>query len=212
MDGILGHVGEAIGRSVLLGAAVLLLSAESCGDDHKKRGESQLNGDVDASFLGDGNIEVRVFGRNETTTTDSEGDFSLEDRVAGPLTLLFFRADDVEAHLDVPPFPRGSVVELGDIDIDAFDSDASSDPPSLRFRGRVTEVACDEATIWVEGEIEPGDGEFPIRTTDARISDRNDLVVSCSSVMAGASVDVNGRLEDDGAITRASVTDRDLPR
>ena len=211
MASILGEVVRGVGRTFLLGTAALLLSAESC-DDNKKRGESQINGDVSVSFEGDGGISVRVLGRDERTQTDSSGNFSLEDRVAGPLTLLFDRSDGVSADLDVPPFPRGSVVQLDDIEIDAFDSHATYGTASLSFSGRVTEVDCANATIFVEGKIEPRDGEFAVRTTDARISDRNDDVVNCTTVRVGDAVNVRGRLETNGGITRASVSDRDVPR
>ncbi len=186
----------------------MLLSAEDC--DSKKRGDTRINGNVHVSGSDDADVRVRVLGRDETTETDSGGDFSLEDRVSGPLTLLFDRSDGISADLDVPPFPRGSIVQLDDIDLDFFDSRATYDVASLSFSGRVTEVDCADATIFVEGKVEPRDGDFPIRTTDARISNRNDDVINCSLVQVGHEVNVRGRLETSGLITRASLSDRSL--
>lgn len=198
-------------RTLLLGATALVLSADRCDDD-KKRGESQINGDVSVSFSDDGGIVVRVLGRDQRTETDSAGNFSLEDRVAGPLTLLFDRSDGVSADLDVPPFPRGSILQLDDIEIDRFDSRATYGAASVSFAGHVTAVDCAETTIFVAGKVEPRDGEFAVRTGDARISNRNDDVVNCSAVAVGDAINLRGRLEREGAITRATVTDHDLPR
>lgn len=197
-------------RGLLLGALALVLCADKCHDDGSDKGRSQINGQITFAPGGEDDIRVRAVGRDTSTRTDSSGTFSLEDRIAGPTTLLLERSDGLSSDLDLPPFPRGSVVTLDDIHVPFFVSRASYGAASVSFSGRVAEVDCADRTIWVFGEVEPADGEFPVRTDDARISDRRDRVINCSAVRVGDSVDVSGRLGPTGGITHASVVDRSL--
>jgi len=127
-----------------------------------------------------------------TTTTDADGNFTLDGTFAGALTLRF-RSAGVEATqaIDVP---AGALVVLADVVVapGAIDAEAGR---QVGFLARVLDTDCAAGTLAVEDEHQPP-RTFAVNLLDeTRIARRDGSPATCGAIVPGRKVSLDGVFE-----------------
>lgn len=138
-----------------------------------------------------GGIEVELVEFPEiNTTTDGDGNFSLDGAFAGAVTLRF-RTRDLEAEqpLDVP---SGGVVVLSDIQLEQ-DGITAEAGRQLAAEGEVREIDCDAGRLEIQGRRQERIRVTLIEETEFV---RDGAAASCQDVRRRDEVSVEGLLDD----------------
>lgn len=126
------------------------------------------------------------------TTTDADGNFTLDGGFAGALTLRF-RAAGVEATqaIDVP---AGALVVLEDIVIAPGEIDAEAGR-QVGFLARVLDADCASGTLAVEDEHRPPRAFAVTLLDETRLVRRDGSLATCAALVPGRTVSIDGVFE-----------------
>ena len=126
------------------------------------------------------------------TTTDTDGNFSIDGEFSGAVTLRFQTTDfETEQELDIP---TGGVVVLSDIELDA-DGVTAEAGRQILGAGRVREVNCAAGELRVEDR----DGDrLDVTLIDDTEFLRGGSAASCDDIRKRDDIAVEGLLDDLG--------------
>jgi hypothetical protein len=151
-------------------------------------------------------ISVRVDGTSLATNTDAGGNFALAGELSGDVELVFERGSDMLfASLGVA-VPKGGVVSLADVFLDAQTGKANPALREVEFEGLVDTIDCAAGTLLVTSGADPEGIRFAVDLASASIRDEQERPISCQDLQVGDRVEVESEVEDDGVLVRTAIT------
>lgn len=121
-----------------------------------------------------------------TTTTDSDGNFSLDGQFDGALTLRY-RTPELEVDQPVE-VPSGGIVVLSDIEL-TLDGATADAGQQLGLVGRVREIDCDSGHLEIEDR---GMNRYDVSIVDETQFVRGDAMASCTDTREGDDISIEG--------------------
>jgi hypothetical protein len=150
-------------------------------------------------------IRVSIEGTTLSTQTDAAGQFLLRGNFAGPAAMVFDLPEGGQASL-VVVVPRGGELTLSNVHIDARTGRATTDTQRVRFGGLVDGTDCPRDSASMVSRATPNDGNtYTVLLDSATVRDQNGNSLTCASLSAGQSADVDGEVRADGNVQARSV-------
>jgi hypothetical protein len=150
-------------------------------------------------------IRVSVEGFDPSTETDPDGSFLLSGEFSGPSIVHFERADDaLEARMTVN-VPKGGVLSLRDLTLDATRGVASPGTQDLSFDGIIADKDCLQRRLELTSRFAPQGERFLVELEGSTISDGSGERQYCLNLRRGDDAHVDGTVQPNGTISDANM-------
>jgi hypothetical protein len=150
-------------------------------------------------------IRVSVEGFDPSTETDSGGSFTLSGGFSGPSIVHFDREDDgLEARMTVN-VPKGGVLSLRDLTLDATRGVASPGAQDLSFDGIIADKDCLQRRLELTSLFAPQGERFLVELEGSTISAGSGRRRYCMNLRSGDGAHVEGTVQPNGTISDASL-------
>jgi hypothetical protein len=150
-------------------------------------------------------IRVSVEGFDPSTETDPDGSFLLSGEFSGPSIVHFEREDDgLEARMTVN-VPKGGVLSLRDLTLDATRGMASPGAQDLSFDGIIADKDCLQRRLELTSLFAPQGERFLVELEGSTISAGSGGRRYCMNLRSGDDAHVEGTVQPNGTISDASM-------
>lgn len=204
--GCAGSDGGPVGTGIVASVAGNVISVDSAPGQASEAGAPTATAAADATPADLPPIEVSIDEvPNSTTTTDADGNFSIDGGFSGRITLRF-RTAGVDA-TQVVDVPAGALVVLADVALAPGQVDAEAGR-QVGFLGRLVSSDCAAGILTVDDERpEPGTFEVAI-VTETRIAKPNGHPLECADIPVGERIAIDAVFEpgSDARAVALSVT------
>jgi len=167
----------------------------------------QLLGPVSSAHAGVAleGIRVSVEGFDPSTETDPDGSFLLSGEFSGPSVVHFEREDDGLDVRTTVNVPKGGVLSLRDLTLDATRGVASPGTQGLSFDGVIADKDCLQRRLELTSLFAPQGERFLVELEGSTISDGSGERRYCRNLLRGDGAHVEGTVQPNGTINDATM-------